>query len=222
MNRLAIAALSAALIATVGAGSAARAGTIDFGVIPISGPINYTGSFLAVSTALDLDDTTLLVYKLGAGDESGLTPFVSTVSVSAASPPTTTIVYGSAPGPLSPANYVTVSWMGSQGAFTETLTTVEAIASDPTSMPDSIGVTLTGTVTGPPGSGFADTPISLVLEANQPGGPSNTTFAWFTNSTKSSMVIPEASTWMMMAVGFGALGYAASRRRRTNIAALSA
>jgi hypothetical protein len=223
MNRSAVAALGAVLIATIGATSAARAGVIDFGVIAIpSGPITYTGSFLAVSTALDLDDAPLLVYFVTPGDESGLTPFSSMVSLVAASPPPANIVYGSAAGPLMPENYVTLSWTGSQGAFVETLTAVKAIASDPTSMPDSISVTLTGTITGPPGSGFVDTPVSLALMANQPNGPGNTTFVWFTDATNATPAIPETSTWAMMALGFSALGYAVSRRRKTEISMLSA
>ena len=41
----------------------------------------------------------------------------------------------------------------------------------------------------------------------------------FTNT--SGLSVPETSTWAMMALGFAALGYAASRRRKANLAALS-
>ena len=217
-----IAALGAAVLVTLGASSAARAGVIDFGVTALGNSITYTGSSLEVSTALDLDQALLLVSSVGPGDESGLTPVVSTVSLSAASAPVSNIVYGSAPGPLLPANYITVSWTGSNGAFTETFTAVEAIARDPM-LPDAISVTLSGTVTGPSGSGFDDTPVSLVLGATQAGGPGGTTNAMFTNSTSSVVPsIPETSTWTMMALGFGALGYAASRRGKVRIGAPSA
>jgi hypothetical protein len=218
MKHSVMAALSAALIVTIGAGSAARAGTINFALFATpSGPITYTGSFLAVSTALDLDDAELLVSGVGAGDESGLIPFSSTVALSAATPPPSDIVYGSTLGPLLPADYITLSW--SSGAFTEILKTVAAIDSDPEKAPDSIRVTLTGTVTGPLGSGFLDTPISFSIVASQPDGPGSTTFVTFNNATPA---VPEISTWAMMAVGFGALGYAASRQRTTNISMLSA
>jgi hypothetical protein len=219
MRSSVVAALGAAVIAVLGASSAARAGTIDFGVTALGNSITYTGTSLELSTALDLDQALLLVSSTGSTDESGLTPEVSTVTLSAASFPFSNIVYGSAPGPLLPANYVTISWTGSSGAFTETLTAVEEIARYP-KLPDAISVTLSGTVTGPSGSGFDDTPVSFVLGATQAGGPGGTTDAMFTNSTSMS-VIPEASTWEMMALGFGALGYAASRRRKANLAALS-
>lgn len=203
MKRSVIAALGAALIATIGVSSAARAGVIDFGVMVIGGTITYTGTTLEDSTALDIDDALLIVSGVKPGDSSGLAAG-DTVSIFAPTAPFTNIIYGTSP--LSPE--VVVSWTGSNGAFTETLTTVQSINRGST---DAITVTLSGTVLGP---GFDNTPISLILSANQDGGPGNITTATFTNST---MVIPETSTWMMMALGFGALGYAASRRRRTKI-----
>jgi hypothetical protein len=214
-----VAALGAALIATLGVDSAVRAATIDFGVVGIGGTVGNTGSDLEESTALDLDDTTLFVSGTGTGDESGLAAF-DTVSVFAPSPPDTNIIFGSGTGtsPLSPE--VVLSWTGSQGAFTETLTTVQEVARNPDS-PDSIGVTLLGTVTGPLGSGFVDTPVSLTLSATQDGGPGNTINVLFTNATGVAPSIPEPSTWAMVALGFGALGYVASRRRKANLAAFS-
>ena len=217
MKRSVIAALGAVVIVTLGASSAAEAGTIDFGVLALSDSIIYSGTSLEVSTALDLDLAIFLVTSASSGDESGLAPFVSTVNLSAAtSPVSTEIIYGpgTGPGPLGAG--VTVSW----GAFTETFTTVKAVARNP-NIPDSIGVELTGTLTGPSGSGFVDTPVSLVLTANQAGGPGGTTSASFTNSTSISG-IPEPSTWVMMTLGFGALGYAAFRGRKANVATPSA
>ena len=219
MKRSVIAALGAAVIAMLGASSAAQAGTIDFGVVGIGGTIGSTGSNLEESTALDLDESTLFVSDVGPSDESGLAAF-DTVSVFAPSPPDTNIIFGSGTGtsPLSPE--VVLSWTDSQGAFTETLTTVQEVARNPDS-PDSIGVTLLGTVTGPLGSGFVDTPVSLTLSATQDGGPGNTINVLFTNATGVAPSIPEPSTWAMVALGFGALGYAASRRRKANLAAFS-
>ena len=214
MKRSIIAALGAVVIVTLGANSSAEAGTIDFGVMALSNSIIYSGASLEVSTALDLDLAIFLVTSVSAGDESGLTPFVSTVNLSAAtSPVSTEIIYGPGTGPGPLGADVTVSW----GAFTETFTTVEAVARNPM-IPDSIGVELAGTLIGPPGSGFVNTPVSLVLTANQAGGPGGTTSASFTNSTSSS-AIPEASTWVMMALGFGALGYAGFRRRNAMLSA---
>jgi PEP-CTERM motif len=213
-----VATLGAALIATLGVDSAARAATIDFGVVGIGGTIGSTGSDWEESTALDLDDTMLFVSGTGTADESGLAAF-DTVSVFAPSPPDTNIIYGSGTSTLAPE--VVVSWTGSQGAFIETLTTVKEVDRDPSS-PNSIGVTLLGTVTGPPGSGFVDTPVSLTLSATQDGGPGNTINVLFTNATGVAVTpsIPEPSTWVMMALGFGALGYAGFRRRNANIAGI--
>ena len=214
-----VAALGAALIATLGVDSAVRAATIDFGVVGMGGTVGNTGSDLEESTALDLDDATLFVSGIGPGDDSGLAAF-DTVSVFAPSPPDTNIIFGSGTGTSPLAPEVVVSWTGSQGAFTETLTTVKDVARNPSS-PDSIGVTLLGTVTGPPGSGFVDAPISLTLTANQDGGPGNTITVSFSNASGAvTASIPESSTWVMMALGFGALGYVAFRRRGANVTAL--
>jgi hypothetical protein len=215
MKTSVVAALGAAMIATLGADSAVRAATIDFGVVGIGGTIVSTGSSLEESTALDLDDTTLFVSGTGPGDDSGLAAF-DTVSVFAPSPPDTNIIYGFGTGTSPLAPEVVLSWTGSQGAFTETLTTVKEVARDPSS-PNSIGVTLLGTVTGPPGSGFIDTPVSLTLTANQEGGPGNTITVSFTNASGVAPSIPEPSTWVMMALGFGALGYGGFRRRNANL-----
>jgi hypothetical protein len=217
MRRSVIAALGAAVIAMLGASSAAQAGTIDFGVVGIGGTIISTGSDLEESTALDLDDTTLFVSGIGPGDESGLAAS-DTVSVFAPSPPDTNIIFGSGTGTSPLAPEVVLSWTGSEGAFTETLTTVQEVARNPNS-PDSIGLTLLGTVTGPPDSGFVDTPVSFTLSATQDGGPGNTITVSFTNSTGVAPSIPEPSTWVMMALGFGALGYAGLRRRKAMLSA---
>jgi PEP-CTERM motif len=214
MRRSLIAALGAAVIAMLGASSAAQAGTIDFGVVGIGGTIGNTGTDLEESTAIDLDESTLFVSGVGPGDESGLAAF-DTVSVFAPSPPDTNIIFGTSP--LVPE--VVLSWTGSNGAFTETLTTVKEVARNPNS-PDSIGVTLLGTVTGPAGSGFVDAPVSLTLSATQDGGPGNTITVSFTNATTSvSPSIPEPSTWVMMGLGFGALGFAGFRRRKAMLPA---
>ncbi len=210
-------ALGAAVIAILCANSAALAATIDFGVVGIGGTIGSTGANLEQSTAIDLDELTLFVSGIGPGDESGLAAF-DTVSVYAPSPPDTNIIFGSGTGtsPLVPE--VVVSWTGSNGAFTETLTTVGEVARNPSS-PDSIGVTLLGTVTGPPGSGFVDTPVSLTLSATQDGGPGNTITVSFTNATGVAPSVPEPSTWVMMAIGFCVLGCAGFRRRMTVLSA---
>ena len=69
MKRSVIAALSAAVIAMLGASSAAEAATIDFGVTSFDGSITFLGgSSLDQSTTLDLDLSFLVVNEILPGD----------------------------------------------------------------------------------------------------------------------------------------------------------
>jgi PEP-CTERM motif len=54
-------------------------------------------------------------------------------------------------------------------------------------------------------------PITLNLTASESNGLIDVEFTNATTSVTPS--IPEPSTWVMMALGFGALGYAGFRRR---------
>ena len=97
--------------------------------------------------------------------------------------------------------------------FTETLTTVAAINRAVT---DQIGLKLTGTVSDSGGS-FMNVPVTLNLTASESSGLIDVEFTNATTSVTPS--IPEPSTWVMMALGFGALGYAAFRRRMAMLSA---
>jgi PEP-CTERM motif len=221
MKRSVVAALGAAVIATFVASSAAEAAMIDFGVSSENGSVGYTGSSLDVSTALNLDGATLLVLEKAPTDASGL-GFFGTVTLSAAtSPPSSELIYGSGTGPGSLGAEVTIRWTATIGpgagdVFTETLTTIQSINRKDL---DQIGLTLTGKVSDAD-KVFKDTPVLFILTANQAGGSGSITSS-FTNTTSFAPSIPEPSTWVMMALGFGALGYAASRRRKANGALLS-
>ena len=212
MKSSTVAALGAAVF-TFGLSSAAQAAVIDFSVGLFDGMPSYAGRTLNASTAFNVDSTTLLVEETGVGDESGLKHF-ATVTVS---PPD--IVYGLGAGPATlPGSGVTKSWTASNGdMFAETLTTVDSINR---LTPNAITVTLSGTVSDTAGV-FVDAPIFLILSASQAGGPGHAISASFTDTTNIG-AIPEASTWAMMALGFSALGYAASRRRKPDIDLLSA
>jgi hypothetical protein len=85
---------------------------------------------------------------------------------------------------------------------------------------DVIDLTLVGTLIDT-GDVFVDSPVLLMLSANQAGG-SGSVGVVLTNRSGVTLSIPEPSTWVMMILGFGALGYAATRGRKTNIAMLSA
>jgi hypothetical protein len=203
--KIVVPALAVAFVATIGATSAAQAAVtkLDFGVNVSGGTgITYTGANLRVSTALNLDASDLTVSFVGAGDMSGLAVGdpVSLVP--------TDIVYST----ISSASPVIKSWTDSLGKFTETLTSVESLDR---STRNEIGLTLDGTLTGP---GFAGTPVTFILTANQAGGPGNVVTA---SITDSGSTVPEPSTWVMMVLGFAALGYAAVRQSAKDRSALA-
>jgi hypothetical protein len=165
------------------------------------------------STAVDVDTSILLVSEVGPSDNSGLTPGADTVDLSP-----TDIVFGTGPG-TPPGFSLTMSWTGDNNdVFTETLTTVASI--DRSTL-DQVIVHFSGTVSDSLHL-FMDTPAFFVLNATQFDGGGTATTVTFTNSagavTRST--VPEPSTWVMMALGFGALGYTGFRRRNANIAAL--
>jgi hypothetical protein len=215
MKRSVIVALSAAVIAMLAAGSAAEAATIDFGVTSFDGSISFLGgSSLDQSTTLDLDLSFLVVNEILSGDQSGVT-LRDVVSLTAMTSPTSSqIIYTSGLGPLGAD--VVLSWVATSGPgvgdiFTETLTTVAAINR---AVSDQIGLKLTGTVSG---GSFMNVPVMLNLTASESMGLIDVEFTNATTSITPS--VPEPSTWVMMALGFGSLGYAGFRRRKAMLSA---
>jgi hypothetical protein len=103
---------------------------------------------------------------------------------------------------------------GMSDSFSETLTTVVDI--DRSTM-NAITVTLTGLLSDSEGL-FVDTPVSLILGANQVGGAGKAISSSITNTASN---VPEPSTWVMMALGFIGLGYAAVRRGSRDRSALA-
>jgi hypothetical protein len=217
MKRSVLAALGAAVIATFVANSGAEAALIDFGVASFDGAVTYSGTSLDVSTALDLDEATLLVSEKGAADASGLSIFSPVTLTAATSPVSSHIIYGSGTGPGPLDAVVTLSWTSGTGdKFTETLTTVMSISR---MLVGQIGLILTGTVSDADHV-FTDSPVLLSLTANQAKGPGGAISTSFTNTTSAAPAIPEPSTWVMMGLGFVALGYATARRGRPSGASL--
>ena len=200
--KIVVPALGAVLLATIGASSAAQAARIDFAFVALGNGISASPTPLQDATELNLDGSILEVSGVGAGDASGLAAG-NTFSVSP-----TDIMFGL----VTAANPVIKSWTGTFGAFTETLTAVTSV--DRTS-PDAITWDLTGTVTG---GGFHDVPVKMIIDATQSGGPGNVISV---SGSNSSSVIPEPSTWVMMALGFVGLGYAAVRRSSKDRSALA-
>jgi hypothetical protein len=212
-------ALGAALMAMAGASSDARASKIDFGVVGLGGDVTYAGgATLDASSSLDLDTALLAVSKVGVGDDSGLSVFPSGTSNTVSISPSD-IIYGFGSGPESSplGTPIFKTWTGAGGdSFNEDLTTVVSINRATAS---AITVVLEGTITDT-GGFFSVAPVFLILTASQAGGPGNVVAASLTNTTTFGGV-PEPSTWMMMALGFGALGYLASRRRKSKMSMFS-
>jgi hypothetical protein len=216
MKHTAIAALGAAVIASLAASAAAEAASINFNFSALNGSILHNGGSLGDSTFLDFGpDVIELVTSVGPGDDSGLIELVSTITLTGAHTPllNNAIVYGSAPGPLKADVVLTWPMVAPPGTdtFTETLTTVTSISPPDQKDPDFINVSMTGTVSDSMGL-FNNTPVLLTLTATLAGG--NIPSVAFSNSTTGvTPSIPEPSTWEMMALGFAALGYAGFRKR---------
>ena len=194
----------------IGASSGVQAAVINFGVTAIIGAdLSYTGTTLDSSTAFNFDGSPLIVVSTGPGDASGLTPFPGAFDTVTLSP--TDIMYDT--GTLGAP--VTKTWTGSTGdMFTETLTAVSQINR---STANAITVTLTGLVNDTDGD-FVNSPVKFIMQANQVGGPGTSIIAGFTNT---SFTVPEPATWVMLALGFGALAYAAVRRSAKDRSALA-
>jgi hypothetical protein len=208
-------ALAVALIAGFAASSSAQAkvNIIDFGASVVSGgggTLSVSpGTSVQTSAAFDFDGTMLDVTMVGADDTTGQT-LGNAVTLTP-----TDIMYGSGTGPATLGMPVKKVWTIGGDTFTETLTKVTSIVRGM----DSITVNLTGTVSDMMGL-FADTPAKMQLGATQTGGPGAAISVSFSDFAKTSSV-PEPSTWVMMALGFVGLGYAATRRGKANRAALS-
>lgn len=204
--------LATVVIGTTGVSSAAHAAMVDFGVAPLGGTITFGGGArLDTSSKLDLDHALLIVTNLGVGDDSGLSVFPggadNTVTL------TQPIDYGSGNGAVNTriiGGDILKKWTGLVGgqpdSFTETLSTVSHIDR---ATPNAITVVLRGTLADTLGM-FVNSPTELILSANEVAGPHGAISVAITDTSLASG-IPESSTWLMMALGFIGLGYAAVR-----------
>ena len=220
--RYIIPAIAAVVIGTAGVSSSAQAALVDFGVAALGGTITYSGgATLDTSSAVDLDGALLAVSNVGPGDQSGLSVFPggtdNTVTLSHP------ISYGSGTGIVNTpilGGDIFKTWTGLvngvSDSFTETLNNVVEIDRGTA---NAITVTLSGLLSDSLGL-FTNTPANLILGVNEVGGPGDAISASFTNTAFSSSV-PEPSTWLMMALGFVGLGYAAVRRNSKDRSALA-
>jgi hypothetical protein len=211
MRNTFVAAVGAAVLMSLGLSSGAEAAVINFSAAAF-GAITYTGPSLDKSSAINLGSSALIVGETGKNDASGLAHF-DTVAITPSD-----IVFGSGTGSSTlPGAGVVKSWTATDGdKFTETLTTVDSINR---MTPNAITVDISGTVSDTAGI-FVNTPVFLILSANQVGGPGTAMNVLFTDTSVVAGV-PETSTWAMMALGFAGLGFAGFRRRKAS-SALSA
>jgi hypothetical protein len=217
-------ALAVALIAGLGASSAAQAAVhiIDFSADISStggGTLSYVpggASTLDKSSSFDFDGTSLVVSSVGADDNSSGLVAGNPISLSPS-----LIDYGTGMGGGTIMNGpITKSWTAADGdKFTEILTDVVSINRGTT---DDITVKLKGTVSDTMGLfPLADMiAATMTLAATQDGGPGAAISVSLSNFAKTSPV-PEPSTWVMMGLGFVSLGYAAVRRGSKNRSALA-
>jgi hypothetical protein len=207
MKNSLIAAMGVALVASLGSVSVANATTniIDFAAGPSSGHASYAGSHLGNATTFDMGTTSFTVGAVGSDDTTGV---ASGDSVSI----TPDYVITLAVGGLS--HDLTKAWTTSQGAFVETLTSINYVGG----FGNFLNVSFLGTVTGP---GFSDVAASMSLAASQNGGPGHSIAYSISDSATATVAsgVPEASTWTMMLAGFAALGFAGYRRKAVTFAA---
>ena len=207
--KIVIPALAAAFIGMVGASSAAQAAIIDFSAnaecpATCTG-ITYSGATLQGSTALDLDGSTWDVTTVIPGDMSGLATGDSLTVMPVS------FIYGSGGGPVTLTTPIVKTWTGTAGPFKETLTSLDVI----TRGVNSIGLNFSGMITG---GVFHDAKAEMILSLTQAGGPGNVVSASLTNAATT---VPEPATWVMLGLGFAALGYVAVRRNAKDKAAMA-
>jgi hypothetical protein len=201
-------ALAVAVIAGIGATSAAQAAThiINFSATSVGTGITYSGSTLEGSTAYNLDGATWTIQQVLTGDESGLTSGQTNAFTIA--PPTLT--YGMMDS-LTGLD-ITKTWTAADGdVFVETLNS--ASISRGAAHSNAATFTFSGTLTDTTDMSIWNmAPAEMVLAFTQAGGNHNIVSVTLTDSASISSGIPESSTWVMMALGFVGLGYAAVRR----------
>ena len=208
--------LAAALIATTGASSAARAALVDFGVAALGGTITFGGGGHRTTPRRSTSMPRFWSFRVSGPVTNWAVCFSGGVNNTVVL--THPIDYGSGSGVVNtPIDVVNVDGhcRRTPELFTETLTKVTDI--DRATM-NAITVTLSGTLRDTLGL-FVDTPANLILGANQVEGTGSAISASTTNTAAS--VVPEPSTWVMMTLGFVALGYAAVRRSSKDRSALA-
>jgi hypothetical protein len=201
MKNSVLAAMSIAMVATLGSVSASSAKTvdIDFALAPIGANISYVGSNLGTATSFNLDTPVFyIVQAINAGDQSGLS--LGSLAVTITGNKVIDLTVGA-----------TTNLVKAWGGYTETLTSVVKIVRGT----DSLSVYLSGVLNG---NGVTNEAVDLILSANQAGGPGSSIGETITNTTVT-VAVPELSTWGMMLSGFAAIGFAGYRRKSVSFAA---
>jgi hypothetical protein len=199
MKNSVLAAMSIAMVATLGSVSASSAKTvdIDFALAPIGANISYVGSNLGTATSFNLDTPVYyIVQAINAGDQSGLS--LGSLEVTITGDKVIDLTVGA-------KTNLVKAW----GGYTETLTSVQKVIQGA----NSLTVYLSGVLNG---NGVTNEAVDLILSANQAGGAGSSIGETITNTT---VAVPEISTWAMMLSGFAAIGFAGYRRTSVSFAA---
>jgi hypothetical protein len=208
MKRVLLNAAVAAALVSAGAAHAA-ATQVNFGFVPF-GSIDYVGTSLGTSTALDFDGATFMTNTVGmdppVADNSGVFSGMAvdlSLSVINYSIGSTTVIdfmksFTTGPGGAA----------GSAGLYTAAFTSVTAQSIGP----DFVNLIFAGTLSGPDGYAAADV---MLLNCNQSGGQTAAVNCSFTEQgppVSLSLQVPEPAT--MSLVGLSLFGLMAAGRRR--------
>jgi len=120
---------------------------------------------------------------------------------------TGTTIALTSPTPVTLGSTFTKSFTTPMGAFSENLTVTLV-----TPGTNSLGVTASGTITGP--AGFDPTPVFYSAAYTQNAGPGTQINASFNNSTTPPNPIPLPAALPLFATGLGGLGLLSWRRKR--------